>query len=132
MSWQEDLLDNPIPWLLSPGNPPVRFFTLRDLMDRTRQDDELREAQATIMTYPPIQASLEAQYPEGYWISHGPGYSPKYRSTVWQIIFLEQMGADGNDPRVHRACEYVLEHTQTASGGFGVGSSRGHRPPPRH
>ncbi len=130
MSWQDQLQGNPIPWLLAADNPPVRYFTLRDLLDLPSHDPELKAARAAIMTYPPIQASLQAQYPEGYWVKPGPGYSPKYRSTVWQVIFLEQMGADGSDPRVRRACEYVLSHTQTTNGGFGVSGGRGHQPPP--
>lgn len=130
MSWQEQMLDDPISWLLQPDNPPVRFQTLRDLLDRPARDPELVETQGAVMDYPPIQASLEAQYPEGYWVKPGAGYSPKYRATVWQIIFLEQMGADGNDPRVRRGCEYVLDRTQTVSGGFGISGSHSHRPPP--
>jgi hypothetical protein len=130
MSWPEPLQADPIPWLLEPDNPPVRYFTLQGLLDRPSDDQELVEAQRAIMTYPPIQASLEAQYPEGYWVKPGPGYSPKYRATVWQIAFLEQMGADGTDPRVRRGCEYVLNHTQAESGGFGCSGSRTPQPPP--
>ncbi|MDH4112615.1 MAG: hypothetical protein OEV60_08050 [Actinomycetota bacterium] len=46
------------------------------------------------------------------------------------LIFLEQMGADGSDPRIHAGCEYVLAHSITASGGFGVSGSVSERPPP--
>lgn len=128
MPWKSKLRDDPIPWLLEPDNAPVRFFTLRDLLDRPVDDPETSEARAAIMSYPPIKASLEAQYPEGYWVKPGAGYSPKYRATVWQVIFLEQMGADGTDSRVQRAGEYVIQHSQAASGGFAVGHSP--KPPP--
>jgi len=136
MQWKEGLRGDPIPWLLEPDNAPVRFFALRDLLERSADAEpndaraELTEAQAAIMDYAPIQASLEAQYPEGYWVKPGPGYSPKYRATVWQIIFLEQMGADGSDFRVRRGCEYVLNHVQANNGGFGVSGARTDRPPP--
>ena len=64
------------------------------------------------------------------WVKPGPGYSPKYRASVWQLIFLEQMGADGRDPRVRRGCEYVLAHAQAENGGFGAsGSARLDAPP---
>jgi hypothetical protein len=130
MDWREHLRGDPITWLLEADIPPVRFFTLRDLLDRPPYDPERVAAQAAIMSYLPVQASLDAQYPEGYWVKPGSGYSPKYRATVWQVIFLEQMGADGRDPRVRQGCEYVLGHTQTESGGFGVSGSRTLRPPP--
>ena len=61
----------------------------------------------------------------------GPGYSPKYTGTVWQLIFLDQLGADPAHPRIQRACEYVLENSQTAVGGFGAaGGFRLRQPPP--
>jgi hypothetical protein len=118
-----------LPWLLEPDNPPVRYFTLRDILHRPADDAELLAAQAEIINYPPLQAILQAQNPQGYWVKPGPGYSPKYRGTVWQIIFLEQMGADGDDPRVRRGCEYVLQHTQCANGGFGCSGAEQERPP---
>jgi len=66
----------------------------------------------------PIAAILAAEQPEGFWVKPGPGYTPKYRGTVWQLTFLDQLGADGADPRVRAACAYVLAHSQAATGGF--------------
>jgi hypothetical protein len=61
---------------------------------------------------------------EGYWVTPGPGYNPKYRSTVWAMILLAQLGASiDEDRRIERACNYVLDHmaeggqfTSTTSG----------------
>jgi hypothetical protein len=130
MSWLEEVHEDPLPWLLEPDNPPVRFLALRDLLERPSEDEDVKEAQAAIMNYAPIRAILDAQYPQGYWVKPGAGYSPKYRATVWQIIFLDQMGADGDDVRIRRGCEYVLQHVPTASGGFGCSGSQRLKPPP--
>src|SRR5690606_15915899 len=47
------------------------------------------------------------------------GYNPKYRSTVWSIILLAQLGASAEqDERIARACAYVLDHALTAGGQF--------------
>jgi len=80
----------------------------------------------------PIASILAAQHPCGYWDHPGPGYTPKFRGTAWQLMFLDQLGADGNDPRIRVACEYVFDHTQTKSGGFGYWSGAPARitPPP--
>ena len=78
----------------------------------------------------PIASILAAQHPEGYWVKPGAGYSPKYRATTWQIIFLDQLGADGRDTRIRNACGYLLEHAQTESGGFGSSGAKEDRPPP--
>jgi hypothetical protein len=66
----------------------------------------------------PIAEILSAQHADGHWVKPGPGYAPKYRGTVWQLIFLDQLGADGSDPRIRAACEYVLAHSQAETGGF--------------
>jgi hypothetical protein len=130
MGWQKFLNGDPLPWLLEPDNPSVRYFALTDLLDRPADDPEVMAAKAAINSSFPVKNILDAMYPQGYWVNPGPGYSPKYRSTVWSVIFLDQLGADGNDPRVRTACEYVLEHTQAPNGGFGCrGGFKATRPP---
>ncbi len=120
MTWKIVLNDDPIPWLLEPDleNASVRYFALRDLLDRPEDDPEVQAARAAIMTTGPVPAILDAQYPDGYWVKPGGGYSPKYRSTVWQIIFLAELGADPADERVRRGCEYVLSHSIATNGAF--------------
>jgi hypothetical protein len=63
-------------------------------------------------------------------VKPGPGYSPKYRSTIWQLIFLDQLGADAGDSRVRTACDYVLAHSQARSGGFSASGSKTEATPP--
>lgn len=115
--WKDQLRADPLPWLLEPDedNPGVRYFALRDLLDRSADDPEVVAAQADVMRTGPVPAILDAQYPDGHWIKPGPIYSPKYRATVWQVLFLAQLGADGQDDRVRRAVEYVLVHGQAKS-----------------
>jgi hypothetical protein len=128
--WIEALNDDPLPWLLGEDNPAVRHLALRLLLDRPPDDPEVQAAQAAAMRINPIAAILSAQEPAGYWVKPGAGYGPKYTGTVWQVIFLDQLGADPADPRVRAACEYVLANSQTESGGFGVSASVQRRPPP--
>jgi hypothetical protein len=120
-------------WLLEPdnANPGVRYFALRDLLDAPADGPELAEARRAVMASGPVPTILAAQQPEGYWENPGAGYSTKYRGTVWQLIQLDHLGADPADPRVALACEYVLAHTQSASGGFSArGGFRVVPPPP--
>ncbi len=120
--WMERVQGDPLPWLLEPdpANPGVRYFALRDLLDRTAGDPELTAAQDAIMASGPVPAILDAQAPEGYWAKPGTGYSPKYRATSWQIIFLAELGADPADARVRRGCEYLLAHSVAANEAFSV------------
>ncbi|MEJ2262570.1 MAG: hypothetical protein P8X95_03950 [Anaerolineales bacterium] len=120
--WLEKVNGESISWLLDedPDNPGVRWFALTELLDRSENDPEVLAAREDVMTSGPVPKILAAQTPQGYWVEPGPGYLPKYRSTVWQVIFLAQLGADGDDPRVRAACEYVLEHSRSPYGGFSI------------
>jgi len=129
-SWEGGLRGDPMPWLLDEGTPAVRHLALRFLLDRPADDAELRAAREAAMQSDPISAFLAAMSPEGWWAQPGSGYGPKYSSTVWSLIFLDQMGADGADPRLRRACAYVIEHAQASNGGFGVGHAPDKQPAP--
>lgn len=120
VNWKDELKGDPVPWLLEPdtSQPAIRYFTLLDILERSEGDAEVQEARAAIMSIRPVPSILVAQEPDGYWFKPGLGYSPKYRSTVWQVIFLAQLGADGTDPRVRKGCEYILTHAIAGHGGF--------------
>lgn len=107
-------------WLLEPDaeNPGPRLFALREFEGRAADDPDVVAAQRAVMERGPVPAILVAQNPEGWWEKPGAGYSPKYRGTVWSVMFLAQLGADGKDPRVRRACDYMLDHGRAAYGGF--------------
>jgi hypothetical protein len=117
MPWQHELNGDPLPWLLAPDDPGVRYLALRDLLDRPAHDPELLAARRQAHSDGPIAAVLGAMAPEGYWAEPGPGYLPKYRSTVWSVILLAQLGAHiEEDDRIGRACAYLLEHALAPGG----------------
>lgn len=121
---------DPLPWLLEEDDPAVRHMALRLLLDEPEDAPVVRRARAKAMRAPPIATILETQHPDGWWVKPGAGYGPKYTGTVWSVIFLDQLGAAGTDPRIRRAAEYVLSNTQASSGGFGASGSVSRRPPP--
>ncbi|MGF1597664.1 MAG: nitrogen fixation protein NifH [Acidimicrobiales bacterium] len=128
--WSAVLASSPVPWLLEPEDPAVRARTLELLLGRRADDDDVVAARTTAMTIDPIAGMLAAQDEAGWWVKPGPGYGPKYSGTVWNLMFLAQLGADASDARIQRACEYVMAHTATSSGGFGASGAAGERPPP--
>lgn len=117
--WRDRLDADPLPWLLDGDEPAVRHRALRELLDRPADDADVVAAHEAAMASDPIASILAAQDPEGWWVKPGGGYSPKYTGTVWSLIFLDQLGADGTDPRIRLGCAYLLEHTSTPGGGFG-------------
>lgn len=65
----------------------------------------------------PIAKILSKMNPDGYWVKEGAGYSPKYRSTVWSLLMLAQLGADMEmDERIARAVDYYLVHAVNPDG----------------
>ena len=119
MVWQDQLKGDSLAWLLEPESPGVRYLTLRDLMGLAQDDRELRRARKAAHREGPIAAILSEMDEAGYWVAPGPGYNPKYRSTVWSVIMLAQLGATvQEDKRIVRACAYILDHALTGGGHF--------------
>jgi hypothetical protein len=119
MSWQKQLNGDSLAWLLEPEDPGVCFLALRDLQGCASKDTRLSAARKRAHTHGPIAAVLSQMAPEGYWVQPGPGYDPKYRSTVWAIVLLAQLGASiHEDKRLQQACNYVLNNALTEGGQF--------------
>lgn len=108
---------DPLAWLLEPEDPSARFLCQRDLLDRPASDPELTAARMAIPVHDPARAILDAQWPEGYWIAPGTGYSPKHKATIWQVIFLAALGSPRIEP-IDRACAYILDHSRLPDGRF--------------
>ena len=119
MSGHHHILDETLDWLLEKETPAVHYLALRDLVGCSPDDLELRAARTLAHTQGSIAAILEEMAGDGYWVTPGPGYNPKYRSTVWSMILLAQLGASAaQDERIARACAYMIDHTLTAEGQF--------------
>ncbi len=122
--------DDLLGWLLDPETPAVRAAALQRLVGRGPHDRDVDEARAAAMRTDPIAAILAVQDERGWWVKPGAGYSPKYRGTIWQVVFLDQLGADPDDERIQRACDYLLRWSPTPSGGFGMSGDKSERVPP--
>jgi hypothetical protein len=121
MDWQKQLKGDSINWLLEPENPGVRYLALRDLLNKPNNDPEQISARQEAHTEGPIAKVLENMQPEGFWAKPGPGYTTKYRSTVWALTLLAQLGAVASeDERIGRACAYLLDKSLTPGGQFTV------------
>ncbi len=111
-------------WLLE-GDPSVRAFTLMRLLGEPAlgaagDGAAAAEARRRIMTEGAVPAILAAQREDGGWSAPERCYTAKYTGTVWQLLILAELGADGADERVRRGCEAMLRDAQdAASGGFG-------------
>ena len=109
-------------WLLEEESPGARYLALRDLGGYSTEHPELIKARREAHQQGDIAGIMAAMNPAGFWEKPGPGYSPKYRSTVWALLLLAQLGANVNeDPRIQLACDYLLAHAWHPQGQFSAG-----------
>jgi hypothetical protein len=120
-NWNSVLKADPTDWLLETDNPSVRYFALKDLLEKPETDTKVVDAKNEIMKIGIVPKILERQNDQGYWDAPDRFYTAKYKGTAWQLIILAELGADGNDERIKRACEFILENSQDhESGGFSI------------
>jgi hypothetical protein len=119
MSWTDRLRGNTLDWLLEDSDPGVRYLALRDLSEAAPDDTELAQARSLAHKEGPIASILSEMDAQGYWVKPGPGYNPKYRSAVWSLTLLAQLGARiAEDERIGLACDYLMQHALNPRGQF--------------
>ena len=94
-------------WLLEPENPAVAVLTRRSLLGERTDSPETAALWARRNEYAPVAGILSAQLADGSWAPHARDYQ-KYGGSLWQVHFLGELWADGEDPRVQRAAEYAF------------------------
>jgi hypothetical protein len=116
MPWSDVLKADPTEWLLEPSDPSVLLWALRDLLDRKESDPEVEAARVNVMKSPLVRCVLEAQSPEGHWVSRDDMYLPKYRATTHSLLILAELGVS-RTPAIERGLEHIFEF-QRDSGHF--------------
>jgi len=131
-SWKSMLKADPTNWLLEEDNPSVRYFTLTDLLKHSDNASEVAKSKQQIMETGIVPQILSKQKSGGYWGIPSDFYvRSKYKGTVWTLILLAELGADGKDERVRKACEFILRNSQHRESGafsyFGTDEIGGRR-----
>jgi hypothetical protein len=125
--WLNYLKADPRNWLSEADNPSVRYLAMTELATKPISKASIKKAKREIMTTGPVPIILFKQNDDGYWETVEGFYDTKYRGTVWQLLVLAELYADGNDNRIKQAVEFILNWSQDReSGGFATrGSLRG-------
>jgi len=117
-NWQKNLNGDPLPWLLDPENPSVRYWTLVDILDRPASDPEVQEAKAAIAQQPLVRELYAKQHPEGYW-GDDETKSHTAQGTGSVLTLLHILGVTP-DQRTATGCDSFLKFSQHESGGFSM------------
>lgn len=115
--WSKILQESPVEWLLEKSNPSVRYFTLRDLLAKPEDGDEVVAAKKMISESPIVKKILHNQNSRGYWEEPNSPYLPKYKSSYWTIMVLSRLGLDRINEKAANACEFIFRF-QHDEGGF--------------
>ncbi len=115
--WKSALKADPTAWLLGEDNPSVRYFALKDLLDRPESDPEVQDARRAIMQRGAAAEILKKQRDPAYIERFPRFYTDKYGGLVWSLIALAELGATAND-QIRAQCEYLMTHAEDARGGF--------------
>ena len=123
-NWKAHLKADATDWLLEEDNPSVRYFTLTELLDKPQTDSEVQQAKKAIMTTGVVPKILAKQNSDGSWETPSAFYTAKYKGTSWQLIILAELAADPQDPRIQKACEFILKNSQhLESHGFSMATA---------
>jgi hypothetical protein len=114
--WKDKLKEDRTEWLLEPGDPSVRYWALKDLLDLEEDHADVVAARDAIMETPTVTAILGAMNPEGYWENPEDMYLPKYTASTHQLLILAELGAR-RTPLIEKAVEHIFRF-QRNSGHF--------------
>ena len=78
-SWKSYLHADSTEWLLEDNNPSVRYFTLRDVVNKPPTKSELVEVKSDIMRHGVVPAILQKQTDNSYWGEPDRFYRMKYQ-----------------------------------------------------
>jgi hypothetical protein len=116
-NWQKNLNGDPLPWLLEPENPSVRYWTLIDILDRPGTDPEVQETRAAIAQQPLVKELFALQRPEGYWGDESKPHTAQ--GDVGALSLLYMLGVPP-DKRTTAGCDSFLKNCQHEGGGFSM------------
>ena len=113
---------DPLPWLLEPADPSVRYWTLRDVLGRPADDADVVAAQAAVAEQPLVRELFARQQPAGHW---GDDPTKPYTAdgTLGVLSLLHMLGVPP-DELTAAGCDAFLRHCQHETGGFSMVATR--------
>jgi len=102
------------PLLLADPSPSLRLLVLRDLLNRSEDDEEVRELKRLQEEDPLIRKFVALQNPDGSWRGGegGGAILGNLRLTAQVLMALGYMGLGREHPAVKRGEEFIFAHQQ--------------------
>jgi len=101
-----------IDWLLASSSPSIRYLTLRDLTGLSEDHPDCKTEYTNIQRTGAVPSILNFQVQPGRWNYPQHYYTPKYTSTHWTMMLLEELLCDPQEPRFQAAADFMLSATE--------------------
>ncbi|MFA5896721.1 MAG: prenyltransferase/squalene oxidase repeat-containing protein [Thermoplasmata archaeon] len=105
-------------WLLEPREPAMRYLASRHLLRPRPSPRSLERLRAAVPRKGWASAILARQREKTWWATKRSCYVPKYRSTIWQLQVLADLGLSRRDERVANAVEFWFDLHYARDGGY--------------
>ena len=110
-------------WLLEPSEPAMQYLASRDLLEPRPNERTLQRRRAQVPGRGWAAKILAKQRERTWWATKKTCYVPKFRSTIWQLQVLADLGLDRKDKRIANAVEFWFDlHYNPEDGGYSPGS----------
>jgi len=117
MSWEDIANQDTIDWLLGPEDPNIRFWALQQLEDRSKDHQDVIDAQTALMVFPCVANILQkifaAQHEVGQWGKSDDMYLPKYTASTHTLLILAELGAKRTQ-NIEKAIEFMFQFQRTS------------------
>ena len=114
--WKRQLKADPTEWLLTEGQPWVRYRAMLDLLGKSEEDSEVKEARQEMLEHPQVQGLIEE-------LNGWPGYPLKRHNDakhpLHKLAVLADFGFRASDPAMPWIVKRVMAH-QSPEGAFQI------------
>ena len=102
----KDTNDSAVQWLLQSKDPSIRYFTLTEILDKSKDSLEAEKARRLIPSGPMVRKLLDGQQADG-----GFGVHPyqKWTGAHWRLVSLVELGVSSESRPAIKATDLVLE-----------------------
>lgn len=120
--------DHVLAWLLEKEEPSIRYLASRDLIVPRPSGRTLRDLRAKVTEGGWAKSILSRQKEKTWWATDKTCYGPKFKSTIWQLQVLADLGASRKNERISNAVEFWFSLHHARDGGYcpGLSRSKGH------
>ncbi len=98
-----------ISWLRNTAEPAMRYLCSRDLLEPRPSQKELERLQANVPDSGWAAKILGGQREKTWWVTNKTCYVPKFRSTIWRLQVLADLGLTSKDERLSNAVELFFD-----------------------